>query len=177
MTKLASIALALNLFACASDPAPDPIGTCGDNHCDSDETATSCPADCKMMPSTCGNKVCDSGETTATCPGDCPAADVCGDNKCGTTETVTGCAADCAAKFNITNNSTRTIGEVYVWACGATNTYVNILNGTLPPGYYVETDTMPPGCWNFQAYATNGVSVYDNNVQLQERVLTTWSLN
>lgn len=179
MTKLASIVFALNLFACATDPQTGGGGggTCGDNKCDADETATTCPEDCKPN-NPCGNGTCDSGETTATCPADCPApVDKCGDSVCGNTETPSSCPGDCAAQFKVSNSSTATIDYIYAWACGASNTYANLLNGTLPPGYYVEYDTFNPGCWNFEVYTTANQTASQSNVQLKERVLTTWTLN
>jgi len=175
MTKLASIVFSLNLFACATDPQTGGGGgTCGDNKCDADETAMSCPADCKPAV-TCGDKKCDAGETTASCPGDCP--ETCGNGTCGASETSDSCAMDCAAQFKITNSTTYTISSVYAWACGASNTYVNDLTGTLPPGYYVEFDAINPGCWNFEVYTTTNQTASDSNVTLKERVLTTWTIN
>lgn len=44
--------------------------SCGNGMCESSESVSSCPEDCKEPP-TCGNGVCDSGETYKTCPEDC----------------------------------------------------------------------------------------------------------
>jgi hypothetical protein len=176
MTKLASIVFALNLFACATDPQTGGDGgTCGDNKCDADETETSCPADCKPVVR-CGDNKCDATETTESCPSDCP--ETCGNGTCGASETADSCAMDCAAQFKIANSTTSyTIADVYAWACGSSNTYVNDLNGTVPPGNSAEFDAINPGCWNFEVYFTSGQILTDDNVTLKERVLTTWTIN
>ncbi|HBR80728.1 TPA: hypothetical protein DEA21_03765, partial [Candidatus Uhrbacteria bacterium] len=43
--------------------------------CESDESASSCPADCGGLI-VCGDGVCEDTETTATCPSDCPSVEI-----------------------------------------------------------------------------------------------------
>ncbi len=68
---------------------------CGNGVCDTGETASSCPADCK--PATvCGNGKCETGETAANCAVDCGVpVSGCGNGVCDNGETPTSCALDC----------------------------------------------------------------------------------
>ncbi|MSQ84280.1 MAG: hypothetical protein EXR77_15585 [Myxococcales bacterium] len=69
---------------------------CGNGTCESGETTTNCPSDCKTA-SKCGNGVCDSGETMTNCPADCKTAPKCGNGTCESGETASSCPADCKA--------------------------------------------------------------------------------
>lgn len=44
---------------------------CGNNSCDSEETCSSCPADCGSCGPVCGNGSCESGESCSNCSSDC----------------------------------------------------------------------------------------------------------
>ncbi len=68
---------------------------CGDGKCDSSESPTSCPSDCKVT-SNCGNGKCDPGENASNCAADCKPVDGCGNGKCDPGETPSNCAKDCA---------------------------------------------------------------------------------
>lgn len=68
---------------------------CGDNECNGDETANSCPQDCGGSQAVCGDGSCNGSETINTCAADCSGNPVCGDNLCNGTETVNTCAQDC----------------------------------------------------------------------------------
>lgn len=70
---------------------PNP-SVCGDDVCDIDETAASCPADC---PDACGDGLCTGSEDPTTCNADCP--DVCGDALCTGAEGTTTCPDDCGS--------------------------------------------------------------------------------
>lgn len=65
---------------------------CGDGSCNGNETASSCPADCKASP--CSNGVCDAGETLQTCPLDCQG-NPCGNGICDPGEMPQTCPMDC----------------------------------------------------------------------------------
>lgn len=67
---------------------------CGNGVCNSGESVSNCPADCKVVES-CGNGKCDNGETTSSCPGDCKVIDLCGNGDCDDGETVATCPDDC----------------------------------------------------------------------------------
>jgi hypothetical protein len=45
--------------------------TCGDAHCDSDETCHSCEEDCGACPTDCGDGTCEGSETCSNCQSDC----------------------------------------------------------------------------------------------------------
>jgi hypothetical protein len=47
-----------------------PLPVCGDENCDPDENASTCPADC---PAVCGDGVCSPGESAEECPEECTA--------------------------------------------------------------------------------------------------------
>ena len=47
----------------------EPEERCGDGTCQSFESYTTCPQDCKQPQ--CGNGICDEGETSVSCPQDC----------------------------------------------------------------------------------------------------------
>jgi hypothetical protein len=69
-------------YNCQTDGGEDPSGNnpkncgtttqpvCGNGECESGETESGCPSDCKAQ-AVCGNGVCDSGENCSTCPQDC----------------------------------------------------------------------------------------------------------
>ncbi|MBQ1926561.1 MAG: hypothetical protein II180_10655, partial [Proteobacteria bacterium] len=81
---------------------------CGNGMCESGETASTCPADCKNSP-VCGNGTCESGETVSTCPADCKNSPVCGNGTCESGETASSCPADC--KKPVCGNGTCESGE------------------------------------------------------------------
>ncbi len=84
---------------------------CGDGKCAGTETASTCPADCRVcgdgvcIPAevgvcaadcACGDNVCaPPAESPRTCPADCPGA--CGDGWCTGAEDARSCAKDCGA--------------------------------------------------------------------------------
>lgn len=71
---------------------------CGNGTCESGETTSSCPSDCKTTTK-CGNGTCDSGETTSSCPADCKTTSAkCGDLQCSTGEAST-CPLDCNSAY------------------------------------------------------------------------------
>ncbi len=51
--------------------------SCGDNTCDTDEDAFSCPEDCATPGPFCGDNFCDANENPNTCPSDCIAPPTC----------------------------------------------------------------------------------------------------
>ncbi|HZX20596.1 MAG TPA: hypothetical protein VFF13_06330 [archaeon] len=67
---------------------------CGDNICDSSESAATCAADC---PAVCGDGTCTGTESKNTCPADCGVGVICGDNTCGQGENFNICPSDCEA--------------------------------------------------------------------------------
>jgi len=74
----------------------NPLASCGNKICESDECAT-CPGDCTIT-ACCGNGTCDSavGESTGNCPEDCGApSELCGNGACNPGECRSECATDC----------------------------------------------------------------------------------
>ncbi|TKD13040.1 hypothetical protein [Polyangium fumosum] len=91
------------------------VAGCGDGACNSDETPSSCPSDCKCgdglcngsewcgscsqdCGGCCGNGVCNTsvGESCSTCPSDCGGT-CCGNGTCDNGETCGSCQQDCGA--------------------------------------------------------------------------------
>lgn len=70
---------------------------CGDDRCNGNETALSCPADCGASGPVCGNQVCEADETADRCPADCGLIPACGNAQCDAGETADSCPADCPA--------------------------------------------------------------------------------
>ena len=88
---------ATSLLQCAQPTCAGGGGgaVCGNGTCESGETTSTCPSDCK--PTTvCGNGVCESGETSSSCPDDCSLA-VCCANKGAACGTVSGCSGSCGS--------------------------------------------------------------------------------
>ncbi|HVJ16480.1 MAG TPA: discoidin domain-containing protein, partial [Polyangiaceae bacterium] len=84
-----------NNASCGTTPPP---AVCGDATCQSNETCSTCAADCGTCAPVCGNATCESGESCSSCAGDCGAcAAACGDGACNGTETCSNCATDCGA--------------------------------------------------------------------------------
>lgn len=79
--------------SCPADCKPE--GKCGNGTCDEGESTT-CPNDCKTSPK-CGNSVCESGESPTTCPSDCKTTTKCGNGVCDLGETSSSCPGDCPA--------------------------------------------------------------------------------
>jgi hypothetical protein len=79
--------------ATGCDKTSSTTSTCGDNTCDSDENANTCPKDCSA---TCGDGYCTHDENANTCPGDCEAT--CGDGYCTHDEDASTCPEDCNAE-------------------------------------------------------------------------------
>lgn len=76
---------------CVGNPNPLCPATCGNESCETWESAESCPLDC---PASCGDGFCsESAESQETCPNDCPAK--CLDGFCGPGESVFTCPTDC----------------------------------------------------------------------------------
>ncbi len=70
---------------------------CGNGKCDSGESTSTCPSDCKTPNQTvCGNGTCESGETASNCPSDCKTTvAVCGNGTCESGESKSNCPSDC----------------------------------------------------------------------------------
>ena len=111
-------------YSCKTDGGADPSGDfpkscdiytgpeCGNGTCETGETTTSCPADCKPAGPVCGNNKCETGETSVNCPKDCSSgAPVCGNGKCETGETEANCAKDCTTAAAVCGNNKCEVGE------------------------------------------------------------------
>jgi hypothetical protein len=188
MTRLVTLFLAvsaLSLTACPSggsscdDPDscpdethPDAGSRCGNNVCESTESSTSCPADCKPTGPTCGDTTCDANETHASCPADCK----CGDGVCESTETASSCPADCQTTIDVVNSSGLTVYYLYAWSCGASSIGNNVLTSALYNGYHIPL-TGPPGCWNLEAEGSGGsyISATYNNTLVGGQAYT-WTV-
>ena len=86
----------MTLVSCVQSKCSSTGAVCGNGSCESGETTTSCPSDCKSGPM-CGNGSCESGETPSSCPSDCQSGPVCGNGSCESGETSTSCPSDCKA--------------------------------------------------------------------------------
>src|SRR5262249_18905236 len=67
---------------------------CGDGHCGSRETCSTCPADCGAC-GTCGDGTCNGPEDCTNCAADCGACSPvssCGDGACAPSESCSTCA-------------------------------------------------------------------------------------
>ncbi|MFT3696255.1 MAG: hypothetical protein QM831_24155 [Kofleriaceae bacterium] len=168
-----------SFVACASSPieqdppekpdagTSDNKGICGDNKCDTGETATTCPQDCAK----CGDNVCSSSESVTSCPQDCAT---CGDGVCSSNESVTSCPSDCAANLKLVNDSSQYWYYFYGWPCGQSNPYSNLLNSALAPNTYATSSGITPGCYNFQAWNYNSTTHWDwTNMQFSAGGTTT----
>ena len=75
---------------------------CGDNICDVDEAAESCPADCDVSAGQiCGDGQCSGLENLTSCPEDCPDEEICGNGICEEGEDSESCPQDCIGQQNI----------------------------------------------------------------------------
>lgn len=80
--------------SCPADCADDPY--CGDGICNGDETYQSCHYDCKLTANFyCGDGICRGDETKYSCPEDCGMYPYCGDGECNGAETKYDCPEDC----------------------------------------------------------------------------------
>ncbi len=90
-----------------------PNGECNSNGvCDQEETAKSCPDDCRFATWECGNGVCEPGETGETCRVDCLSSEQgCGNGTCEANETAANCPSDCTAEASTCGNGVCEAGE------------------------------------------------------------------
>src|SRR5262249_31332398 len=75
---------------------------CGNGVCGTNETCSSCPADCgPCADAVCGDGACNGAETCSSCARDCglcPAPPpACRDRTCGGAESCSTCPSDCGA--------------------------------------------------------------------------------
>ncbi len=153
---------------------------CGDGTCNGSETASSCPADCgNNNQPRCGDGTCQASESQQTCPQDCGAPAVCGDGVCAATESSASCPADCDATLDVINNSSYTIWNLYVAACGSPTWGNDQLGGNvITAGHTFALHNIPPGCYGFRAQ-TQGAAQYwqtPSGVTLTAGENYTWTL-
>jgi hypothetical protein len=94
--KFSAVAMCGLAKKCFGDISTGP--ECGNGQCESGESPSSCPADCKTTGNpVCGDGQCNGTETKATCPGDCgtTTSGKCGDLKCTSPENIETCPLDC----------------------------------------------------------------------------------
>ena len=126
----ANNAPAKNIQGCMAEmkciPSNPPTPVCGNSICETGESTSSCPADCKTTGS-CGNGKCDSGETPSSCPSDCKTTGtgVCGDGKCGSGES---CPMDCNSKFSQSMQCAMAECQSQMAACSASAPCVEAFN-------------------------------------------------
>ena len=86
--------------SCPVDCKTTTTPVCGNGKCEAGENVEMCPADCKSTGPVCGNGTCDSGETASSCPSDCgtTTSGFCGDLSCKSPENATSCPLDCDTK-------------------------------------------------------------------------------
>jgi len=135
-----------------------------------------------MEEEECGDHVCNGAETSATCAQDCPRMNpnpetVCGNGVCEAGEN-SSCTADCMASLRVTNSSTYTIYNLYVWRCTESGPGTDQLGANvLSPSNAFTLTNIPPGCWMFKA--RNSTSIMwqtPTGVQLNAGQQYTWNL-
>ena len=171
MIKLVSLSLVVSALAfsgCASNSSP-----CED----SDSCGGGSTAPDAAPKVTCGDNICQSSESAATCPADCKPAETCGDGTCSASETASSCPADCKTTVNVVNSSGVTVYYLYAWSCSATSLGNNVLSSALYNGYNI-TLTGQEGCWNLEAEGSGGTYIsasYNNNLAGGQAY--TWTIN
>ena len=73
-----------------ADGGREATSFCGDGACANDESAASCPEDCRTS---CGDGECSGDESDESCPEDCGTS--CGDGECNGDESDESCPEDC----------------------------------------------------------------------------------
>lgn len=147
----------------ATITVPESVPVCGNGHCESGETCSSCPEDCH----TCGDGCCTSGETCATCPSDC--------GSCPGGETIViqpeeGSSADARVSSEFPNNNYATsMLRVGVDQGKSFRSFVKFDLGSVPSGATILGATLA-----IYAGAANGVDGADSNTLRVHSVGASW---
>ncbi|GEM_PF-520512 len=152
-------------YNCSTAGGQDPSGSnprscldvitapvCGDGKCESGETSSSCPSDCKP-DAVCGNGTCEAGESSSSCPADCGSAAVCGNGSCESGETQSNCPADCKAASACGNGVCET-GETLVTCPSDCSTAPSCGDGICNGGENFDAcaaDCAVQGCGDYSA--------------------------
>jgi hypothetical protein len=88
------------------------------------------------------------------------------------------CSSSGPAALQVQNNSSYTIGYLYVSPCGTTSLGPNVLTtGALQPNLSFTVQNIPPNCYNLEAFDLNNSREWEqSSVLLTGGVTSTWTI-